>query len=94
MKKGCFIRKNTPYLRTALKEIGYDLCPCCEFLNWDWLHTSEFGVHGIETVFSEEMGGIPAESFLLEDAEDYIDCGEDEEMFLKLAKEVYEKTIN
>lgn len=94
MKTSCFIRKNTPELRAALKEIGLHVCCCCEFENWSWLELGSFGVHGIETVFDDEVGLNPSELFLLEDAHNYIDCGVDEEMFLKLAKEEYEKHTN
>jgi len=94
MKKGCFIRKNSPELRAALKETGLHVCCCCEFEDWNWLESGEAGVHGICTVFDDEIGFNPSELFLEEDAENYTDCGIDEEMFLKLAKEIYEKTIN
>jgi len=92
MEPECFIRKNTPELRLALKEIGYDICTCCTFRHWNWLHIGEWGVHGIRTVFDKEFGVNMSELFLLEKDDYCIDCGEDEEMFLKLAKEIYEKT--
>lgn len=74
-----FIRKNTPELQEKLKEMGYDICPCCNFATSAWLDNN------IET---NSIHGVPAHAIgiMLHEA-DAIDCGEDEELFLKLAAE-------
>jgi len=82
----CFIRKNTPELREKLKEIGYKLCICCEFPNWNWIHISEQGVHGISTIFDDEVDANQSELFLEEKDNSCIDCYEDENLFIAIAK--------
>lgn len=86
----CFIRKNTPELRDRLKLIGIHPCVCCEFENWDWIHVSTDGVHGVDTALDEEFGGTQSDSLLKNKNESCSDCGEDEEMFLRLSKEIFE----
>lgn len=75
----CFIRKNTPELQEKLKEMGYDICPCCNLKTSHWLDNCivSSSIHGV----SKRSNGI----ILYET--DVIDCGEDEELFLKLAAE-------
>ena len=90
----CFIRKNTPELREALKNIGYEICLCTEFEDSGWLTTSFVigtpTVHGIgywdDTVPFKKEGVY--DFFLHEMKESNhprIDCGEDEEFFLMTA---------
>lgn len=95
--KDCFIRKNTPELRDKLKELGYYICPCALYEGSVWLHISYVyypTVHGIGYIVEDLTGrGTIQErlDFFLygnEKSENpSIDCGEDEEMFLKIAKE-------
>lgn len=99
MKKSYFIRKNTPELRDKLKELGYHICPCALFEDSVWLHTSfltdEPIVHGIGFVDEEYTGRKTIQEeldfFLYENSKSqnpWIDCGEEEEKFLTLAKEL------
>lgn len=88
-KNDCFIRKNTIELRSRLEEIGYRICGCCFFDGWDWLHCSILNnglVHGIDTKFDEDYGYVPSEVFPY-DFKYSIDCGTDDEMFLRIANE-------
>lgn len=100
--KCCFIRKNTPELRIKLKELGYYICPCALFKDAVWLYTSHFSkllhntpsIHGIGYVTEDLTGRKTIQGeldlFLYENEKSenpLIDCGEDEEMFLKIAKE-------
>lgn len=78
MKTDILLRKNTIPLRTKLKDLGYNVCSCCTYRTWTWLHISEYGVHGIA---KREQ-----QSFLIEDLESCIDCGANEEMFIEEAK--------
>jgi hypothetical protein len=90
----CFIRKNTPELRSKLKELGYDICCCTEFKDSCWLNTllldKEHSVHGIGYI--NEAEPLPLEKrlqcFLEDNARSEhpnIDCGTNEELFLALA---------
>lgn len=90
----CFIRKNTPELRSKLKELGYDICCCTGFKDACWLTTflfdKEHSVHGIG--YLDEVEPLPLEKrlqcFLEDNARSehpVIDCGENEQMFLALA---------
>lgn len=99
MKKSYFIRKNTPELRLKLRKLGYNMCPCALFEDSVWLHisflTSEPTFHGIGYVDEEYTGRKTIQEeldfFLYENSKSknpWIDCGEDEEKFLTLAKEL------
>jgi hypothetical protein len=93
--KDCFIRKNTPELRDKLKELGYDICLCTLFKGAIWLSTNieSSSVHGKGFIDDSGWSGMDTQekalaAFLHDAKKDgYIDCGEDEEMFLKIAKE-------
>ena len=96
MKKSYFIRKNTPELRDKLKELGYHICPCALFEDSVWLHTSfltdEPTVHGIGFVDEEYTGRKTIQEeldfFLYENSKSqnpWIDCGDNEELFLLLS---------
>ena len=93
MKQSYFIRKNTPELRDKLKELRYYICHCTviykdavwlEICNW----TKKPSVHGIG--YGDKNIQSALDFFLYENSKSknpLIDCGEDEEMFLKIAKE-------
>lgn len=72
-----FIRKNTLELQEKLKEMGYDICPCCNFQTSHWLDISieTSSIHGV----SKRSIGIMLHKT------DAIDCGENEKLFLALA---------
>jgi hypothetical protein len=83
--KDCFIRKNTPELRLKLRILGCDMCPCAFFKDSAWLNISF-----IDTPTVHGIGQSELDLFLYENEKSknpLIDCGEDEEMFLKIAKE-------
>lgn len=99
----CFIRKNTPELRNKLKDIGYKICICCEFEDNKWLHTfiheNRIEVHGIG--LWDEMCPFSKDDvfnyFLYENTQKKkpdIDCQENEEKFLSIAKNTMNKFIN
>lgn len=77
------IRKNTPGLRKKLENIGYKLCLC----TYGWGDTGNLftGTDGeVHTIHDED-----AEEFIHEietGKSDCIDCGDDEELFLALAR--------
>lgn len=90
----CFIRKNTPELRSKLKELGYDICCCTEIKDAYWLNTFLLdktpSVHGIG--YLDEVEPLTLEKrlqcFLEDNARSehpVIDCGINEELFLALA---------
>jgi hypothetical protein len=90
----CFIRKNTPELRSKLKELGYDICCCTEFKDACWLNTflldKEHSVHGVGYLDEEEPLTLEQrlQCFLADNARSEhpnIDCGTNEELFLALA---------
>jgi hypothetical protein len=94
--QSCFIRKNTPELRTKLKELGYHICSCAEFEDSIWLRTSfitnEPTVHGIGFIDEDYTGRKTTQEeldfFLYENSKSKnprIDCGDNEEIFLALA---------
>lgn len=94
--QSCFIRKNTPELRTKLKELGYYICSCAEFEDSIWLRTSFITnkpvIHGIG-YFNEDLTGRKTtqeelDFFLSENCTSEnprIDCGDNEELFIALA---------
>ena len=83
--KDCFIRKNTPELRVKLRELGYNICPCTLFKDSAWLDISFIYTPTVHGIRQKEL-----DLFLYENSKSenpIIDCEEDEEMFLKIAKE-------
>ena len=94
--KEAFIRKNTQELRDKLEAMGCYICCCATWNDSKWLDTDINGgkvnVHGVG--FYDET--YPAHSveealnfFLYENEHSdnpAVDCGEDEEMFLRLAQ--------
>lgn len=84
-----FIRKKTKCLLSALKDIGYKICPCCYLPTSVWLEASpgsdEF-VHGIG--YTDETYPKSVHEVLdlfLRESKDYIDCGKNESIFMALA---------
>jgi hypothetical protein len=89
----CYIRKNSKELQDKLKELGYRICPCCDFENAVWLSTlisepfkGEPSVHGIGYWDEEFEVSTPEQ-----ECEDFakttnnINCGTNEELFLALS---------
>lgn len=89
----CYIRKNSKELQDKLKELGYRICPCCDFENAVWLTTlistpfkEQPSVHGIGYWDKDFEISTPEQ-----ECEDFakttsnIDCGTNEELFLALA---------
>ena len=87
----CFIRKNSKELQKKLANIGYDICRCVNFEKVEWLHTLPIKgtVHG-KGYFDEEMEfhdwTVEKElnRFVIGNPT-YIDCGENEDLFLAIA---------
>lgn len=76
----CFIRKNTPELRSKLGKMGYYVCHCTEGATAVFLMALLGEVHA---VCDEDV------DMFLNDAKsvkyELIDCGDDEQLFLALA---------
>ena len=92
--KSYFIRKNSKELQERLSDIGFTICNCCNFENAVWLsictHHSPPSVHGIGywdelSPYNSIQGALDE---YLKETKKY-DCGEDEELFLSKAKELY-----
>lgn len=89
----CFIRKNSLELQTRLKELGYSICPCTSFNGSVWLSTNieSSAVHGKGFIDNSGLSGIDTQdkalsAFLYDAQKDgYIDCGDNEELFIALA---------
>ena len=87
----CFIRKNSKELQEKLADIGYSICRCVNFTNAEWLNTLTINgtVHG-KGYFDEEIEfhdwTVEKElnRFVIGNPT-YIDCGENEELFLAIA---------
>ena len=87
----CFIRKNSKELQKKLAGIGYSICRCVNFTNAEWLNTLTINgtVHG-KGYFDEEMEfhdwTVEKElnRFVIGNPK-YVDCGENEELFLAIA---------
>ena len=87
----CFIRKNSKELQNKLADIGYSICQCANFTNAEWLSTLPINgtVHG-KGYFDEEMEfndwTVEKElnRFVIGNPK-YVDCGENEELFLAIA---------
>lgn len=83
MKKiSCYIQKNTPELRLKLDELGYDPLHGGYFFETD--HKYLCVSNDVYSTFNiEEITFSDGSNFLKED--NYIDCEENEELFLQLA---------
>ena len=87
----CFIRKNSKELQEKLANIGYDICRCVNIEKVEWLNTLPINgtVHG-KGYFDEEMEfhdwTVEKElnRFVIGNPT-YIDCGENEDLFLAIA---------
>lgn len=91
----CFIRKNTPELRSKLENLGFHVCSCTKFEDSVWLNTCKLGletsIHG-KGYFDETYPCTSVDEtlnlFLEENkasAHPAIDCGENEKLFILLA---------
>jgi hypothetical protein len=92
-KVNCFIRKNSLELQTRLKELGYSICPCTIFDGAIWLSNNieSSSVHGKGFIDNSGWSGMDTQDkalavFLYDAQKDgYIDCGDNEELFIALA---------
>ena len=101
----CFIRKNTSQLQNKLADIGYSICRCANFTNAEWLNTLPMNgtIHG-KGYFDAEMEfadwTVEKElSRFVSDNPKYVDCGENEDLFLAIAalrddSDVYQYFVN
>lgn len=87
-----YIRKNTPFLRKKLKQLGHTLCVCTEFAGAKILTVTNKpdvyrSVHGWGYVDETETITLTQEEILEEfyKTTDKYDCGENEDLFLALA---------
>ena len=87
----CFIRKNSKELQKKLYDIGYIICRCANFTNAEWINTLPINgtVHG-KGYFDAEMEfpdwTVEKElSRFVSENPSYIDCEENEELFLAIA---------
>ena len=87
----CFIRKNSKELQEKLADIGYDICRCVNFTNTEWLDTLPINgtVHGKgyfdpEMEFHDWTVEKELNRFVIGNPT-YIDCGENEDLFLAIA---------
>lgn len=87
----CFIRKNSKDIQEKLAEIGYSICRCVNFENAEWLNTLPINgtVHGQGYFDSEmEFPDWTVEKELnrfVNENHKYVDCGENEDLFLAIA---------
>ena len=101
----CFIRKNSKELQKKLADIGYRVCRCVDFTNAKWLNTLPINgtIHG-KGYFDAEMEfadwTVEKElSRFVSDNPKYVDCGENEDLFLAIAalrddSDVYQYFVN
>ena len=87
----CFIRKNSKELQEKLANIGYSICRCVNFENAEWLDTLPINgtVHGkgyfdAEMEFHDWTVEKELNRFVIGNPK-YVDCGENEELFLAIA---------
>lgn len=95
----CFLRANSLEIRSKLEENGISACVCCAFSNADWLSYSEVTpniVHGVYPGDDEEEWGTERifgnkdtfKEIFLSEHKNYIDCGEDVDLFIRTIKEL------
>lgn len=93
----CFLRANSPEIRNRIEENGIKVCVCCTFPVAEWLNYSEVTpniVHGVYPGDDEEEWGTEGlfgnkstfKDIYLAEHKDYIDCGEDVELFIETIK--------
>lgn len=94
----CFLRANSTEIRQRLKDSGIEACICTTFNNAEWLSYSECGksleVHGIYPGNDKEEWGTERifgnkdnfKEVFLSNNRDYMDCGEDIDLFIKAIK--------
>lgn len=76
----CFIRKNTPELRSKLKDMGYRVCRCTEETTVVYLMAGHGDIHAVHDesvdIFEDEVKSGTCK---------LIDCGDNEQLFIALA---------
>lgn len=86
----CFIRKNTPYLRRKLEELGYTNgaweSPHFEYPYLMCFPNRKFGLFKGEGFYmTEDDYRCDGKQWTYNPPKEYIDCGTNEELFLALA---------
>ncbi|HJF70868.1 MAG TPA: hypothetical protein K8V05_08965 [Butyricimonas virosa] len=75
----CFIRINTPELRSKLKKMGYRVCRCTEETTAVYLMAGHGDIHAVHDesvdIFEDEVKSGACK---------LIDCGDNEQLFLAL----------
>ena len=92
----CFLRTNSPEIRKQITNAGITVCICASFPQSEWLTYSEanpvYHVHGVYPADDDEPEKFyfgdksNFKEIFLEGAKDYLDCGEDVELFIKTVK--------
>lgn len=76
----CFIRMNTPELRSKLKDMGYRVCRCTEETTAVYLMAGHGDIHAVHDesvdIFEDEVKSGTCK---------LIDCGDNEFLFIALA---------
>lgn len=76
----CFIRMNTPELRSKLKDMGYRVCRCTGETTAVYLMAGHGDIHAVHDesvdIFEDEVKSGTCK---------LIDCGDNEQLFLALA---------
>lgn len=90
----CFLRTNSPEIRDRIpKECDILVCGCALFPESEWLCFSGVnGVHGVfpadDPVYQSLFGTKDNfKELFLERHKDFVDCGEDVELFIKTIKD-------
>lgn len=95
----CFLRANSPEIRKKLEENEIKVCTCCEFEDSEWISYSQATpgiVHGVYPGDDEEEWGTERifgnkdtfKEVFLSEHKNYIDCGEDVDLFIRTIKEL------
>lgn len=100
----CFLRTNSPEIRSKLEESGLIVCACCSFPTTEWLVYSGVppSVHGVFPGNDEEEWGTEGlfgnkdtfKDVFLSNHKDYIDCGENVGLFIETIKKLTEASMS
>lgn len=93
----CFLRANSPEIRKKLEENGVSVCICCTFPTAEWISYCAATINRVHGVYpgddEDEWGteglfgnGSNFKDVFLADHKDYVDCGEDVELFIETIK--------
>ena len=90
----CFLRTNSPKILRKLTKADILVCVCSGFNDAEWLSYNEIAVHGVYPGDDEEELGTELifgtkdtfKDIFLEQNKDYVDCGEDVELFIETIK--------